>query len=81
MLLHEIGRLSVTANEILDTLQEQCGIVESDDHFAAVVKEALGVSWTRDPFDRLLVGTAILHRAPFVTRDHMIGEHFENAVW
>jgi PIN domain nuclease of toxin-antitoxin system len=37
-----------------------------------VVTQAMPLSWTRDPFDRLIVATAILHRAPLVTRDERI---------
>ena len=46
-----------------------------------VVAKAMDLHWTRDPFDRLLVATAVLHKAPFVTRDQKILEHFDGAVW
>ena len=39
------------------------------------------LSWTRDPFDRLLVATALLHQAPLVTCDTRIQENFPGAVW
>ena len=79
--LHEIERLKVSADEILGGLTTELGVVQSDDPLAAVVAEAMDLHWTRDPFDRLLVATARLHRAPLVTRDSRILEHFRNAVW
>jgi PIN domain nuclease of toxin-antitoxin system len=46
-----------------------------------LVPLAMPLSWTRDPFDRLLVATALLHEAPLITRDARIQEHFAGAVW
>ena len=80
-LLHEIGRIAPKADEILGALAREAGLVESDDRLAEVVRESLRHPWTRDPFDRVIVATAALHRAPLVTRDDRIRAHFEHAVW
>ena len=79
--LAEVGRLTVEPDEVLGGLASKLGIVQSDDPIAAVVAEALRLVWTRDPFDRLLVATAALHRAPLITNDQRIHEHFADAVW
>ena len=79
--LREIGRLTVPPDEILGGLATRLGIVQSEDPIASVVAEALTLSWTRDPFDRLLVATASLHRAPFITSDQRILENFADATW
>ena len=79
--LKEIGRLNVSPEEILGALSSEFGVAHSDDPLQAVVANAIGLSWTRDPFDRLLVATAILHKSPFVTRDQQILESFEAALW
>lgn len=79
--LREVGKLEVEGEEILGGLAEKLGVVESDDAAADVVRKAEELAWTRDPFDRLLVATALLHEAPFVTRDRKIGEHYPAAVW
>lgn len=79
--LHEIERVRPTPEEIMNGLLTDCGVTEATDRVDKVVAEAMTIGWTRDPFDRLLVATAKLHRAPFVTRDSNIHEHFENAVW
>jgi PIN domain nuclease of toxin-antitoxin system len=39
------------------------------------------LTWTRDPFDRMLVATALLHEIPLVTRDTCIHDNFPGAVW
>lgn len=79
--LFELGRIKVGADDVLGDLVAACGVVVSDDPIQAVVGHAMVLSWTRDPFDRLLVATAALHRAPLITRDRPIHEHFERAVW
>lgn len=79
--LREIERLKVSADEILGALTSELGVVQSDDPLQAVVAKAMDLHWTRDPFDRILVATAVLHKAPFVTRDERILEHFDGAVW
>jgi PIN domain nuclease of toxin-antitoxin system len=56
-------------------------VVEAMDPFAAVIREAKTIAWTRDPFDRLIVGAAMLHRAKLVTKDANIREHYDGAVW
>ncbi len=80
-LLEEIGRLSVGPDEIVGALTVDCGVTLSNDPIQPVVGKAMNLHWTRDPFDRLLVATAILHKAPLVTRDELIHEHFKDAVW
>lgn len=79
--LYEIDRIKAPAEEILAILDSECGVVQSDDPAQAVVARAVTLDWTRDPFDRLLVATAMLHRAPFVTQDRRIHRHFDAAVW
>ncbi len=79
--LWEIERLKASADEILGTLASELGVVQSDDPISAVIGVAMDLHWTRDPFDRLLVAMAILHRAPFVTRDERILDHYEGALW
>jgi PIN domain nuclease of toxin-antitoxin system len=44
--------------------------------------EALSVSWTSDPFDRIIVGQAKANReAILITADTLIRQHYPAAVW
>lgn len=79
--LREVGRLVVPPDEILGGLVADCGVALSGDPLPAILEQALHLTWTRDPFDRLLVATAALHQAPFISRDRKIHEHYERAVW
>ena len=79
--LAEIRRIRADADSVLAGLATDLGLSIADDPMAAVIAQSMGLDWTRDPFDRLLVATAMLHRAPFVTHDRRIHEHYDKAVW
>jgi PIN domain nuclease of toxin-antitoxin system len=79
--LEEIGRLKVAPGRIMRWLSAELGVVSSADVFDHVVAHAVGLSWTRDPFDRIIAATAMLHRSPLVTRDRNIRSNYDRAVW
>ena len=66
---------------MLDDLRARIGLHQSASPFAGVVEQAHTVTWTRDPFDRLIVAAAALHDAALITRDRRIREHFAAAIW
>jgi predicted nuclease of predicted toxin-antitoxin system len=37
--------------------------------------------WTRDPFDRIIVGQAALHQTMLVTKDRAMRKHYPHAFW
>jgi PIN domain nuclease of toxin-antitoxin system len=79
--LREVGKLRVEPDQILGALTADYGVTVTADPMDRLVPLAMPLSWTRDPFDRLLVATALLHEAPLITRDARIQEHFAGAVW
>lgn len=79
--LWEIERVSEQPMVVLDALGAALGLALCDAPFPAVVREAEVVSWTRDPFDRMIVAQAALFDAPLLTRDHSIHAHYAHAVW
>lgn len=79
--LHEIGRITKTANQIYAALSQEIGLRTGDANFAGVAAKAQTLNWTRDPFDRLIVAEALVSDGVLVTRDEKIREHFTSAVW
>lgn len=79
--LHEIGRLKPTGRAVLDDLAARVGLQRRDMAFAAAVGVAAGLQWTRDPFDRLIVASAVVEGVGLLTRDETILEKFDGAVW
>ena len=79
--LFETGRMSASATGLLLALGRDHGIRLCDLPFAGVVTAALRQSWTRDPFDRIIVAQAAMRRAPLITRDAVIRAHYQRAMW
>ncbi len=77
----EIGRITAPAGDILSYLEARIGIVRDQALYSSVVKESCGLSWTRDPFDRLIVGAAMAGQHPLLTRDREIRRNCHLAFW
>jgi PIN domain nuclease of toxin-antitoxin system len=80
-LLEETGRIKTQAQAIFTELQESLGLSICDLPFAEVASVSLQQSWTRDPFDRLIVAQAAARGAPLITKNRLIRRHFKGAVW
>lgn len=78
--LHETGRVGAPAEEVTAHLQS-AGLEVCQLSLRQVVAESRRQGWTRDPFDRIIVGQASLATAPLLTRDRRIHEHYPRAVW
>ncbi|HEX3745243.1 MAG TPA: PIN domain-containing protein [Bryobacteraceae bacterium] len=79
--LHEIGRLKISAEKLLAALQANIDLRVCDLPFRDVVAQAVKESWTRDPFDRLIVANAKAADAPLVSKDENIRKHYRRAIW
>jgi PIN domain nuclease of toxin-antitoxin system len=79
--LREIGRLRDSAVEIFDALMAAIGLRLSDAPFFAVTREAERQTWTRDPFDRIIVAQAVLDGATLLTKDATIQAAYARAMW
>jgi PIN domain nuclease of toxin-antitoxin system len=79
--LYEIQRVTDDANTIVTDLSKRIGLRVCDEDFNTIVNKALGISWTRDPFDRLIVANAGLHDSILVSKDEGILKHYFHAKW
>lgn len=79
--LYEAGKIRFTAADIFSYLQQQIALSLSDITFGQVATTAAEFSWTRDPFDRLIVADAEASGATLLTRDREILEHYPKALW
>jgi PIN domain nuclease of toxin-antitoxin system len=79
--LHETERLAVGAETIVRSLQATIGLIVCELSFATVVGAAREQTWTRDPFDRVIVGHAAAADRTLVTKDRGIHRHYRRAVW
>lgn len=79
--LYEIGRVSEPPSAPLSALRRGLGLELADASLADVIQAAAPLSWTRDPFDRLIAAHAIVANAPLVTADRTIRESLPLAIW
>jgi PIN domain nuclease of toxin-antitoxin system len=79
--LYELRRVSFPASEIIGNLARTVGLVVSDAPWNHVVAVAAGLSWTRDPFDRLIVANALAAGCRLVTADERIRQHCQAAIF
>ena len=73
--LAEIGRLDIRNPQFTDTLLADPRFVVDDVSFVAVCRKALTLSWTRDPFDRLICAHSLMRRVPLCSLDTAIHEN------
>lgn len=79
--LFETGRITRPADDVLAALAPALQLSISSAPFAAVVSRALDLTWTRDPFDRLITAQALADGAALLTADATIRAHSPAAVW
>lgn len=80
--LHEIKRIIPPPQSLLNQLESQIGLQLCGHPFPAIIETALYETWTRDPFDRVIVAHARSNGyAPLITSDAKIHAHYPNAVW
>lgn len=79
--LNEIGRLDATSALMIETLAASVGLVVCVLPFIQVIAESVRQSWTRDPFDRLIVAQATCRSAPLLSKDESIRSNYAATVW
>jgi len=79
--LHEIGRIRLGAGEILEALRAEIDLGPAETGWERVTSIASRLTWTRDPFDRLIAAHAIADDLPLLTRDARMLTHCPVARW
>ncbi len=80
-LLKEIGRIEVDPLRIVATLESDLDIHTVDLPSSKLISASMDLDWTRDPFDRLIVGAAIAARGKLISRDEKIRKNFAGCIW
>jgi PIN domain nuclease of toxin-antitoxin system len=79
--LHEINRITVTSHQMINTLMESIGLKACHLPYPQVIEQAIQQTWTRDPFDRIIVGQAAARQSLLITKDAQILNHYAYAIW
>lgn len=79
--LHEVGQTTLASTPVYDYLHQRIDLQVCKKPFADVIQMASQQSWTRNPFDRIITGQAAIDKDSLITKDKIIREHYEHAVW
>jgi PIN domain nuclease of toxin-antitoxin system len=79
--LYETERVTEPASVVMQDLERRIGLEIVDASFSDLVDRAMSLSWTRDPFDRLIAAHAALDGTPLLTADETILASLHEAVW
>jgi PIN domain nuclease of toxin-antitoxin system len=79
--LFETNKIFVKPETIFSTLGENLDLKLSKNAFIDIIDSSSAINWTRDTFDRIIVANAMLQKAPLLTKDQLILEHYKLAVW
>jgi PIN domain nuclease of toxin-antitoxin system len=79
--LKEVGRARDPVLAMRAALRRDIGLEIVDVSLLELTQEAIELTWTRDPFDRLIAAHAIVAGAPLVTADRTILENLPLATW
>jgi len=79
--LEEVGRARDPVPAMLAALRRSVGLEVLDVSAARLVEAAADLTWTRDPFDRLIAAHAIVTGAPLLTADETILGNLPLATW
>lgn len=80
--LFEIGRLVKPPLAILDQLKTLLGLKLSEHPFPKIASAAVFETWTRDPFDRIIVAQARSDEyRELISSDPAIQQNYSKTVW
>jgi len=73
--LSEVGRVEVRNPEFTDTLLRDSRFVIDEVPLVSLIRRSIDLTWTRDPFDRLIAAHSSVRRLPLCTTDRVIRSH------
>lgn len=79
--LHELSRVDKAPSLIMQELETILGLSVHKGDFERVIVSALGETWTRDPFDRIIVAHAHCTSSPLLSKDASVRQHYRQAFW
>jgi len=79
--LLEIKRITQTADAILKDLSKTIGLKICNKPFVDIIKQSIKQSWTKDPFDRIIVAQASIGKTMLLAKDKTILKNYESSCW
>ena len=78
--LYEIGRVKENSGIVLNYLSNTINLKIDECSFSGLIEYTLKESWTRDPFDRMIVAHARLKDAFLISKDTVIKKYYKKII-
>lgn len=79
--LYEAGRITEHAETVYDSLSARIPLRFCGLPFENVARKAALLRWTRDPFDRMIVASALCSDAVLISKDREIMVNYHKTTW
>ncbi|MGV0108064.1 PIN domain nuclease, a component of toxin-antitoxin system [Nostoc sp. DSM 114160] len=79
--LYEIKLLKDEPDVIISNLSQQIGLKICNQNFNNIISTSLTITWTRDPFDRIITANALLNNNILLSKDENILNNYLYAKW
>ena len=79
--LYEIKRITDEPDVIISNLYKEIGLKICNKNFNDIISVALTITWTRDPFDRIITANALLNNNILLSKDQNILNNYLYARW
>ena len=79
--LYEINRITKSSTPILEALHHAIGLKVCGLSFSQVIHQSMLQTWTKDPFDRIIVGQASVLGSILLTKDKSVSAHYPKSLW
>lgn len=79
--LYEIKRIKDEPDVIISDLSAQIGLKICNKNFNDIISITLTITWTRDPFDRIITANALLNNNILLSKDQNILNNYPYAKW
>jgi len=79
--LKEIERINAEPALMCENLAGSIDLQICSKPLLQIITEAMTITWTRDPFDRIIIANASAGNGKLLTKDETILRNSSNAVW
>ncbi len=79
--LYEIKRIKDEPDVIISDLSAHIGLKICNKNFNDIISITLTITWTRDPFDRIITANALLNNNILLSKDQNILNNYPYAKW
>ncbi len=79
--LYEIKRLSEKSDSIISDLTKRIGLQICHRDLNLILDQSVEITWTQDPFDRIITADASLDNAILISKDPNILNNYNKATW